>query len=357
MYALVLTLGLLTGVSSVHFEQSANARQRAAALATVADEHAAAGRLAEAIRVMEEAERIAPVWPELKVNLAALRSQAGDYAGAIAAARGALQIDNGLEGAWLNLGLAQLKSGDATAAAATLTRFKDRRDAPPVAIAALGLALLRIGRTAEAAATLQRAVDAGMRDADVLLSLGDAEDAKHDWTAAEAAYRRALTANPAVPRGHYSLGLVLYKQQRYDEAAGEFDRELASDPVYPPALRYRAELELDRGNADAAVPFLQRLTATAPRDVDGWRLLGRARLDLAGATDVAEAAVALQRAIELAPEDSSAHFLLGRALARAGRKVEADAAFARASELNQRLRDRLQQRVSGKKGGGASPNR
>jgi protein O-GlcNAc transferase len=179
-----------------------------------------------------------------------------------------------------------------------------------------------------------------------LLLLGDAEDARHDWPGAEAAYRGALAADPNVPRGHYSLGLLLYKQRRYSEAARAFDRELAADADYPPALQYRAELELDRGDTAAALPLLERLTSVAPGHAEGWRALGRARIDQGRP---AEAAAALRRSIELSPEDPSAHFLLGRAYAEAGRGAEAAAAFSRAAELNQRTRDRLQQRLSGKK--------
>lgn len=367
-------------VAVEHSGQQGSARDRAAAVAAKAEEHAAAGRLNDAIRLMEEAERIAPAWAELKVNLAALKSQAADFDGAIAAARAALAIDQTLDGAWLNLGLAQLKSGDAAGAVVSLERFGDRRESPPVAVAALGLALFRVGRVADAAVSLQQAVDAGIRDEDVLLALGharlrrddpdgalklarllmaqagrsarafmllgDVEDARHDWEAAEAAYRAALAADALVLHGHYSLGLMLYKQRRYDEAATHLDRELSASPDYAPALRYRAEIELDRGNADAAVPLLQRLTTTAPRNADGWRLLGRARLDQHRHAD---AIAALERARELAPEDPTVHFLLGRALTSAGRRAEAQAAFARAAELNERLRERLERRVSGKK--------
>lgn len=322
MVAWLVVFCLWTGEGQGRQAPAQDDRVRAAALAEAADRQAAAGKLAEAVRTMETAERAAPGWAELKVNLAALRSAAGDYAGAIAAARAALKIDDRLEGAWINLGLAQLKSGDAPAAAATLGRYKDRPDAPASARAALAIALVQVG---------------------------DASDAKHDWPAAEAAYRSALRVDPAVPRGHYSLGLLLYKQRRYPEAAVELDKELAIDADYPPALRYRAELELDRGEPAAALSWLGRLTRVAPDLAEGWRALGRARLDLGAPAD---ALTALRQATSLAPDDPSAHFLLGRALTATGAAIEGQAAFARAADLNQRLRDQLQQRVSGKKGGG-----
>src|SRR5690606_3830893 len=98
MYSLALVLGLLSVAPVPLPAQSPDTRREAAAIAATADAHAAAGRLDDAIRAMEEAERVAPGWAELKVNLAALRSEAGDYAGAIAAARAALKLDSSLDG-------------------------------------------------------------------------------------------------------------------------------------------------------------------------------------------------------------------------------------------------------------------
>ena len=236
MCALVLVVGLLASIPSLDAAQSGDSRQRAAALVQAAEGHIAAGRLADAIRAMEEAERAAPSWAELKVNIAALKSRAGDFSGAVTAARAALTIDPTLDGAWLNLGLAQLKSGDAAGAVEALRRFKDRRDAPGVAVGALGLALFGAGQVAESATVLQQAVDGGLRNADVLLTLGrarlrlddidgadkavrslaaensrsasalmlrgDIADARHDWAAAEAAYRDAIAADPQTLHGN-----------------------------------------------------------------------------------------------------------------------------------------------------------
>jgi predicted Zn-dependent protease len=182
------------------------------------------------------------------------------------------------------------------------------------------------------------------RHAEAFLLLGDAKDARHDWPSAETAYRAALVSDPGVPRGHYSLGRILFKQRRYDEAAAALDRELATDPSYSPALRYRAELELDRGQAAAAEAFLERLITTAPEDPQGWRLFGRTRLDQ---NKPAEAVALLERATKLAPADPAVHYLFGRALSEAGRADEAARAFALATELNQRVRDALASRVSG----------
>ena len=358
-------------------------REAAAALAERAQTLAAAGDLPDAIATLERAEAESPDWPELKVNLAALRSRSGDYEGAIRAARAALELTPELDAARFNLGLAQLKSGDPGAAAATLERYRGRADAPASVRVALGLAYVAQHRAAEAAAELGAAAAAGIRDPGVLYALararrdagdrdgaesargllaasapgsaalemltGDALDAARDWVAAEAAYRRAIAADDRFPGAHHSLGLMLYKRRAYDEAARAFDAELQRQPRYAPALYYRALLELDRGRAREAIPQLEAAVAAVPSMVEGWRDLGRARLDAGLPGPAAEA---LRTAITLDGDDPRAFYLLSRALTRAGEPRAAAEALRRASELNRRHREGLQDKVSGEGPGG-----
>jgi Flp pilus assembly protein TadD len=359
-----------------------DARARAGQLSERADAAAAAGRLAEAVSLLEEAERLAPDWPELKVNLAAARSQAGDYEGAARAARAALALDPALDGARFNLGLALLKQGNAADAAVALAPYAGS-PAPPAVHAALGLAWLRLGRAADAAPLLQKTIDAGITDRDTLLAAGrawldvskpdravaparllesthsswiethllagDVADANQDWALAANHYRRAIALDPKSAQAHYSLGLILYKQRQYDSAASEFRTALHAAPDHVSAHYYLAQLELDRGNPAAGADLLTRAAALAPARADIARDLGRALLEL---DRFADAVTSLRRATALAPDDPSAWFLLGRALQRNGNPEEARAAFVRATALNQQLRDRLQKQVSGTKRSG-----
>jgi tetratricopeptide (TPR) repeat protein len=352
-------------------------RARARVLIERADAAASSGRGTEAVKLLEAAEREAPDWPELKVNLAAARSGIGDYKGAASAARAALALDPTLDGARFTLGLALLKDGDAPAAAVTLAPYASSA-APPAVYAALGLAWMQMDRAADAAPVLQRAIDAGIRDRDVLLAAarawvkiaeldkargaaellraeapkwvethllqGDIADAGQDWPLAAKHYEAARDLEPRSAQARYSLGLVLYKERGYGDAAREFEQALALDPAHVSAHYYLGLLELDRGKPQRALEILERASTLDPRRGDIARDLGRARID---AGEFEPAVDILRRAIELSPEDPSAWFLLGRALQRTGHAVESRAAFAKAVELNQLLRERLQKRISG----------
>jgi tetratricopeptide (TPR) repeat protein len=352
-------------------------RERARVLIERADTAAQAGRTAEAVTLLEAAEREAPDWPELKVNLAAARSSAGDFNGAAAAARAALALDPSLDGARFNLGLALLKGGDPSGAAVALAPYANDT-APPAVHAALGLAWMQLDRAAEAAPVLQRSIDAGVRDRDVLIAagrawirtddvrkakavgailvsaapswietqmlLGDIADADQDWTRARTHYDAAIRLDAAAAQPRYALGLLLYKEREYDAAADAFTRAVALNPSHVSAHYYLGLLELDRGNAPLAVTLLERAAVLAPGRADVARDLGRAHLD----TGQPDAALrSLRKATVLAADDASAWFLLARALKAAGHIEESQTAQARAVELNQRLRDRLLKQVSG----------
>jgi len=375
----VLVLVTLTHVPLSAVQPPQGGRERARQLIERADAAAAAGRTAEAVTLLEAAEREAPDWAELKVNLAAARSSAGDYEGAASAARAALALDPSLDGARFNLGIALLKSGDAPGAAVALAPYADTT-APAAVHAALGLAWMQLDRVADAAPVLQRSIDGGVRDRDTLLAAGrawlrageldrartalqllepvagswvhshllagDLADAGDDWTTAASQYRAALALDPQSAQAHYSLGLVLYKQRDYDQAATEFENALRLAPTLVPAYYYFALLELDRGNAARGAELLTRAAELAPDRADVARDLGRAHLDR---DDVQRALPTLRRSVDLAPEDPSAWFLLGRALQRNGNLDQGRAALDRAAKLNQQLRDSLQKRISGVK--------
>ncbi|WP_196801321.1 tetratricopeptide repeat protein [Bordetella sp. FB-8] len=86
-----------------------------------------------------------------------------------------------------------------------------------------GATLQRMGRPREAMAALRMAValapthaQAHLNLADLLRESGDADQV------AEAHYRQAIAAAPALAAAHYGLGIVLYQQDRLQEAGDSF---------------------------------------------------------------------------------------------------------------------------------------
>lgn len=110
-------------------------------------------------------------------------------------------------------------------------------------------------------------------------------------------------------------GLANQRAGRIALAEEMYRRVLAFDPRQPDALHLMGVLELDRGEATAALALLDQAIAAAPDR-------GDLHLSRAGAlsrlSQVSEAMAAFASASRLAPEIAAAHYGLGRALMELG---------------------------------------
>ncbi len=118
------------------------------------------------------------------------------------------------------------------------------------------------------------------------------------------------------------LGRAIALAQRGtdDEAALNFERALAADPVSPMALVHTADFYVRRRQPDRAIPLFSRLTELEPNNPENWRNLA---VGYTSAGDHASAAEAYIRAITIQPDHSLANEGLARALVRLGRHHDA----------------------------------
>ncbi len=119
-----------------------------------------------------------------------------------------------------------------------------------------------------------------------------------DLDEAERICRRAQVAFPRDPNILCLLGEVLLKQKRPQEAMSWFTRTLVNFPGYPRALEGSGRALLAEKKPAKAVKFLKRAAGRLPNRVSTQLTLGRALL-MAGRSEEAEAAMA--RALELDP--------------------------------------------------------
>ena len=212
--------------------------------------------------------------------------------------------------------------------------------------AELGSELLLAGRYADAVGALDRALALTDQDPAVAALYGEAQVLSADGfvtDGARAAFNITLADNAADPRARYYMALGTYQSGRREQALTDWlalaadapagapwlaevenriravARELGRDPETVLArLPQRPAVEPARGPTAEDVAALQQLSPEeqrlrieamvdglearlngAPDDLEGWRMLGRARLNLG---DPAAAAAAYGRASDLAPE-------------------------------------------------------
>ena len=175
--------------------------------------------------------------------------------------------------------------------------------------------------------------------------LGEALDGLGRDADAVVEFQAAATASPKEPNVHFGLGYLYWKERRYDEAEGEFRRELANDPSHAGANAYLGDVVLHRDDEQGARPLLEKARRLDPK-------IRIAHLDLgilhAGHKEYEPAAQELREAVRLDPSRADAHYRLAQVYRSLGRATEAKAELATVRRLHKKRNEDLLQQISGK---------
>jgi tetratricopeptide (TPR) repeat protein len=160
------------------------------------------------------------------------------------------------------------------------------------------------------------------------------EDLKNDrFEAAGREFRAALALNPKlVLQARFPLAVSLFELHQTQEARREFEAVRRDAGDHPNVDYYLGRLDLTDGKLDAAIRELNKAAAQPPFP-DTAYYLGYAYLKR---HDLALAEKWLLRAAEAAPRDSVVQYRLGVLYSEAGRKEEAQRAYAGSEQLRQR---------------------
>ena len=148
----------------------------------------------------------------------------------------------------------------------------------------------------------------------------------------EAAFHRAVRADPSSPGAHLQLGHLALLGGRYHDADRMYSRAIELDPSYSPARVFRGHARLMVKGSDGRLALLEYDLGLAldPHDISGHvgRGLSLARRGLHG-----EAAAHFERAIGIDPDDAASYVALGHARAAEGRDAEAGDGYGKAIEV------------------------
>ena len=148
---------------------------------------------------------------------------------------------------------------------------------------------------------------------------------------AKAAAERALLLDPTLAEAHASLGLLLTKELRWDEAEREFRLAIELKPSYASAHHwYALHVLAQRGELEEAQ---LEISQAAELDPLAPTVHGAFALILSFRRDYAQARLRAHRAHELSPKLYGPLFVLSRIDAIEGRRQDALAAARRAAEL------------------------
>ncbi|HMI53416.1 MAG TPA: tetratricopeptide repeat protein [Candidatus Saccharimonadales bacterium] len=153
-----------------------------------------------------------------------------------------------------------------------------------------------------------------------LLKDGHASDA-------EKQVRAHLQLKPDSAKGHYLLGLILFKQGKAVESLAEYTEAAKYQSPSSQDLKIVALDYVLLGNFAEADNWLTRATIWNPRDAEAWYHLGRTKYN---ESHFARAVSAFQRCLELDPVNIKAEANLGLSLAALGRSAEAEKSYRNA---------------------------
>lgn len=143
-----------------------------------------------------------------------------------------------------------------------------------------------------------------------LLAAAGRAQARGDFGAAAADYRKAVALAPAVPELWANLGLMDYEAGHSSEALDSFQQAIRLKPsLFVPQL-FCGIVYLDTGHADKAITFLQNAVKLNPGDLQAQRSLGKA---YAMTGRDSRAVDSYLNAIELKPDDDRLWVDLGTA--------------------------------------------
>jgi tetratricopeptide (TPR) repeat protein len=296
--------------------QSSFARQSTTSIATgpqflAARQARQAGRLEEAIAILDRIASVCPDDPRLLQELGAAYFDSRAMSAAVACFRRAVSLDGRLVSAHRGLARALHRLGDADHAIVAYRRAIELSPRDAESLSHLGNLLHGLGRRTEAAECFRRCASVAPNTPAGQLARAKSLLADGDPTRGEAQLRRAIVLNPNYAEAHRLLGTVLAQGGRFEEAVASLERSLALDPGQATAwhdlVRCRKIREADRPWIEQMLTRLQRRDLTGPQRMLLHFALGKSFDDLADyptAIRHFDAANAIK--LRLVPYDSAA---------------------------------------------------
>ncbi len=158
------------------------------------------------------------------------------------------------------------------------------------------------------------------------------------WDQAEADYQKILKQNPRYPGIHFRLARLILSRPDpapdfKDRAKKDLQQELEIDPANAGAEYISGELARQAEDFTAAEQHFARAKTLEPSFADAYVGLG---MSLVAQKKYQEAIAPLEAAVKLQPGNPVAHYGLGTAYARTGRKEDAERQFALQQQATER---------------------
>jgi len=174
-----------------------------------------------------------------------------------------------------------------------------------------------------ASAAVERALRSGPDLVEVLHSVGLVKFWHWDWSAAEAALKKAVAIDPNYALAHRTLGLVVSHRGQHERARAELRRTRELESICAQHLALSSQIEFNARDFEAAIAFAHQATTVDPEFWIGYMQLAQA---YAQTCDNGAAFAALNKAARFS-SNSKLIALRGYLSAKLGRITDANAAL------------------------------
>lgn len=275
------------------------------------------GTEAEALPYLQRAHKGKPADAAIAYNLGVAQVKAGDAAGAEQTFRGILSRTPGRGDVRLALASAQLQASEFAAAAGSFAEAEKAlrssgEQLPAETRQDWALALLNAGRADDATKVLMR-IHSLQQSAPALSLLAEAEEKSGDFRSALEHYEAAAKLDASEPNV-YAFGNELLQHWTFPPAIEVFKFGVAKYPVSDRMQLALGIAYFGNGNYDKAIPVFETLLRNAPSNTAAADLLGRSCAATSG--DSAPGCNTLQSFAEQHPENATAAVYAASAILR-----------------------------------------
>jgi protein O-GlcNAc transferase len=225
---------------------------------------------------------------------------------------------------------ASAAAGEPEKALASLIEARKYLPANPDVQFEFGTIALQMSLWQDAVEAFQRTLKLRNNDPVALYDLGRAFMGLSQFEDARQQFARYVEVRPDEASGHCALGMTLAALQRVPEARKHFERSIMLDPAQNESFFRLGLIDLDAENLDEAARNLRLVLARDSKHAGALSALGRVAFKQ---KRYSQAIYLLQQAIASDSSWREAHYYLGLAFARVGRKEEANDQINIATQL------------------------
>jgi len=213
---------------------------------------------------------------------------------------------------------------------------EERQPHDASSVAAVGSALLVLNRVAEAEEKFQRALELEPRSGTARLGLARIARRRHQEQEALALLREVIEIDPGSsgPAAHHAIGRLHLDKRELAEARQAFRQAIEIDGMYGPGYDGLAQVLLEEGKPDEALPLLATALRYHPAQPQTLSTLAQILRDQG---ELDQAIQLCERALEISPKFAVVYNNLGRIYRKRGDEEKAAEMYARAIEYGPRF--------------------